>query len=849
MEPTEIPFEPDLKPEQLSNELHRLYEVKGTRKANLSYWPDDWTSPKDPLGFLQWYEKFSTGQRSDTDAQMIKRWHNFKQRHLPQFVNSPTARRAISLRNWAIDPLKYVPEDKRKSLELDIIGSNLKKEASDPSALPTVAFSMPKQRPVPARPKPLAMAQPTANTDWKTKYRKFLWDQENASKTGYSNGQWKTYDDRGHPAVGPGLRVPSHGVYTESQINGMLDESVADHYERARAAVEAKHGAGAFSRLTPQQQWGLTDFYYNGVAAPKLAEAMLRGDTAAMQREHVRYTTKGDAKIPLTRRNEAWWSTFGPATEKSGAVRLGAGVLFKQEDGSYLLQYETDGPVKGKLRPAGGGKDETDINLRATIVRELGEEFGLEPEFIEPRLTLLGFIREGKFSDCALYEMVDHGLKPATYQASNDPDEKVTLVEADLGDDRYIGVLPGELRQPRDPQECDAAWPLEVEDVPVKEAASLEPPARTGSMALVQALKGLDLDALEAKALADIKSGKVTRRGPAVKILNVIQGLRRNNLRPEEMMVRAVPVVPPEFRPYAIAGDTFLPGDANELLRDLFEHKRIYNETRELLGESSAGEARLALYDAQKALYGFGEPASHKLRARGVSGFLKKVVGPGSPKFSWVQRKMLSKPQDNVGRGTIIVDPDLGLDEVGIPKDMAWVAYAPHIQRRLVRRGMSPGDALKNIEGRTDLAFRMLQDEIPERPVIYSRAPAWHKFSVLAGVPRLIDGDAIAVNPYVTAGLGADFDGDQINFHVPALDDSVEEARERLFPSKMLFSIRSPDKVMPVPKHESLLGLYSAQRRPALKKWVVPDKESALKGIERGDIDYADEIEINPNAK
>lgn len=839
MPTTEIPFAPDLEPGDLTVEIDNLHQSRGGPRSGLNYWPDDWVNPQDPMGFLQWYSRYQAGARDPaSDEKMKRRWWLFKQRHLPLYLKSPSGRRAQSLRNWAIDPVRYLPSDARAKAQAALETFRARLAGTETkSATETAPIVFEPVRFVPA---PAKVAHVL---DWKTRFREFLWEQENTRRQGYANQKWASYTEDGRAAIGPGLRIPEHTVLSSERVNALLDEAIHEHYDRARRDVDSRLGTGAFSKLSSQQQWGLTDFYYTGVPAPKLAAAMLAGDTEAMRRESQRFFSVGDRQIPLQRRNDAWWQVFGPA-EKSAAKRLGAGVLFKQEDGSYLLQYETEGAKKGKLRPAGGGKDASDKNLRATIVRELGEEFGLEPDFVEDRLSLLGFIKAGEFTDCALYEMTDHGLRATTYQASNDPKEKVTLVEADLGDPRYIGPLPGDLRQAGDEQETAAAWPVASQPARAEKTASTAPAPRTGPHAILAALKSLDLDALEAKAKADIASGKVTRRGPAVKVLNAIAGLRRNNLRPEDMMVSAVPVVPPAFRPYAVAGDTFIPGDSNELYNDLFEHRRVFQETKELLGDQAAGEARLALYDAQKALYGYGDPASQKLRSRGVSGFLKKVVGPGSPKFSWVQRKMLSKPQDNVGRGTIIVDPDLGLDEVGIPKDMAWVAYAPHVQRRLVRRGMKPIDALKNIQDRSDLAMRMLQEEIRDRPVIYSRAPAWHKFSVLAGNPKLIDGDAIAVNPYVTAGLGADFDGDQINFHVPALDESVDEARDVLFPSKMLFSIRSPDKVMPVPKHESLLGLYAAQRRPAAKKWVVPDEATALKGIERGEIDYADEIEI-----
>ena len=204
----------------------------------------------------------------------------------------------------------------------------------------------------------------------------------------------------------------------------------------------------------------------------------------------------------------------------------------------------------------------------------------------------------------------------------------------------------------------------------------------------------------------------------------------------------------------------------------------------------------------------------------------------------------MGKPQDNVARGTIAVDPDLSLDSIGIPREMAWKMYAPYVQRRLVRSGLKPGDALLNLRDRTDLANKALERETTERPVIYSRAPSWHKFNVIAGRPKLIDGDTIMVNPLITAGMSADFDGDAMNLHVPAMDDSVKEAMEKLLPSKMLWSIKNQDVVVPVPAQEMILGLYTANKRPSKNKFKFKSEEEALSAIRRGEIELSDDIEI-----
>ena len=124
---------------------------------------------------------------------------------------------------------------------------------------------------------------------------------------------------------------------------------------------------------------------------------------------------------------------------KMASGSYGAGVLFWLGKGYYLLEETTSGENKGKLRPAGGGKSLRDKTLRETIIREIGEEFGLERRLVAPYIRKQGSIKDGDFKDCALFVMWNHGLKPGIYQASNSKYETVKLVKARLDDPRYIG--------------------------------------------------------------------------------------------------------------------------------------------------------------------------------------------------------------------------------------------------------------------------------------------------------------------------------------------------------------------------------------------------------------------------
>ena len=153
----------------------------------------------------------------------------------------------------------------------------------------------------------------------------------------------------------------------------------------------------------------------------------------------------------------------------------------------------------------------------------------------------------------------------------------------------------------------------------------------TGPDAIKYALSRINVDEEYERHRGIIKGGAKTKRSKSVQALNALEGLKRNNLRPEQLMVNSVPVIPPVFRPFSVVGNTFVPGDANELYRDLFHYRDIYKQSRDMFGDKGSSTAALDLYDTTKALYGFGQPIAPKSRQRGVSGFLQQITGV-SPK-------------------------------------------------------------------------------------------------------------------------------------------------------------------------------------------------------------------------
>lgn len=276
-------------------------------------------------------------------------------------------------------------------------------------------------------------------------------------------------------------------------------------------------------------------------------------------------------------------------------------------------------------------------------------------------------------------------------------------------------------------------------------------------MSIQDLLASLDLEALERQAYEDVRSGKKTRRQKGVKMLRAVSGLKRSGVSPSELLIDRVPVIPAQYRPYSAAGDTFIPGDANELYADLIKARKIQDQTEDILGPDK--ETDRYVRQAVRAAFGYEDSPNPKLRARKISGLMQKILGSG-PKTSFVQQKLLAKPQDFTGRAVIEPDPELGMDEIGVPADMAWEIYSPFIRRRLISKGIPATRALKLEKDRDNAALQAMLEEMKERPVMAARAPAWHHHNYLSFWPKLKEGNSIFISPYTTAGFGADFDGD-----------------------------------------------------------------------------------------
>lgn len=366
----------------------------------------------------------------------------------------------------------------------------------------------------------------------------------------------------------------------------------------------------------------------------------------------------------------------------------------------------------------------------------------------------------------------------------------------------------------------------------------------TGPEAIQRALQEVDLDLLEKGAREELAKKKKSTRKPSIQMLQAVDGVKKSKVSPSDLMISKIPVIPPLFRPYAITGDTFMAGHSNELYRDLLESKKGYEGLKDTFGDEGAREAEYNLYNATRALYGYGDAVNPKTKARGVSGFMSQILGGGSPKYSIPQRRLFSKTTDAVSRSVITIDPELDIDQIGIPRHIAMKQYSPHVQRKLVQMGYSNMDAIKHIKDGSKTANKVLEDLTQTMPVVYSRSPAWHKYNVIGGWAKLTDGDSISTNPYVMAGLSGDFDGDTVTIHLPTTKESQEEAKDILMPSKMVLSTKKENTIVPTIKHEQILGLYTAKNKPSQNLHTFNNRAEALAAVKSGQVRLSDEIKI-----
>ena len=381
--------------------------------------------------------------------------------------------------------------------------------------------------------------------------------------------------------------------------------------------------------------------------------------------------------------------------------------------------------------------------------------------------------------------------------------------------------------------------------------------AKMGAECLIELLSRIDLDELsyELRHKANTETSK-QRKTESLKRLQVVESLREANQdkenKPEWMILKAIPVIPPELRPLVpLDGGRFATSDLNDLYRRVI----IRNNRLKRLVEIKAPEVILrnekrmlqesvdSLFDNTRKSSAVKTEANRPLKS--LSDSLKGKQG----RF---RQNLLGKRVDYSARSVIVGGPTLKLYECGIPKDMAAELYKPFIVKKLIERGVvkTVKSAKKIIDNREPLVWDILENVLKGHPVLLNRAPTLHRLGIQAFQPSLIEGKAIQVHPLVCTAFNADFDGDQMAVHLPLGPEAILEAQLLMLASHNILNPANGSPIT-VPSQDMVLGLYyMTKKKLSTKDQLVKGEGLTFYSHEEVTIAYNEnKVDLNASIK
>ena len=333
-----------------------------------------------------------------------------------------------------------------------------------------------------------------------------------------------------------------------------------------------------------------------------------------------------------------------------------------------------------------------------------------------------------------------------------------------------------------------------------------------GATAIKKMLDEIDLDKLIDDLRAEEAEAKGQKEKKIQKRLKTLEGMQAAGIRPTDLILTVIPVIPPDLRPMiALPGGRFATSDLNDLYRRVINRNNRLKKLLELNAPEviCRNEMRMlqeavdALIDNSTAHGSRGASSSNgRRRLKSLSDLLKGKQG----RF---RQNLLGKRVDYSGRSVIVVGPELKLNECGLPKQMALELFKPFVISWLISHEHANNirSASRLIEAKETVVWDALDDVIRGKYVLLNRAPSLHRLSVQAFQPRLIDGKAIKLHPLVASGFNADYDGDQMAVHLPLSDAAQAEARELMSASKNLLKPADGAPVLAI-YQDVVLGAY-----------------------------------------
>ena len=363
--------------------------------------------------------------------------------------------------------------------------------------------------------------------------------------------------------------------------------------------------------------------------------------------------------------------------------------------------------------------------------------------------------------------------------------------------------------------------------------------AKMGAEALHDLLQRLDLDSLSytLRHKANTETSQ-QRKNEALKRLQVVEAFRDANSRmenrPEWMITKVVPVIPPELRPLVpLDGGRFATSDLNDLYRRVI----IRNNRLKRLLEIKAPEVILRnekrmLQEAVDSLFDNSRKSSAVKTESNRA--LKSLSDSLKGKQGRFRQNLLGKRVDYSARSVIVVGPTLKMHECGLPKNMAAELYKPFIIRKLIERGIvkTVKSAKKIVDRKEPVVWDILENVLKGHPVLLNRAPTLHRLGIQAFQPKLVEGKAIQLHPLACTAFNADFDGDQMAVHLPLGNAAILEAQLLMLGSH---NILNPANGAPitVPSQDMVLGLYYiTKERTTTEERVVKGEGMAFYSAE-----------------
>ena len=334
--------------------------------------------------------------------------------------------------------------------------------------------------------------------------------------------------------------------------------------------------------------------------------------------------------------------------------------------------------------------------------------------------------------------------------------------------------------------------------------------AGIGAEAIRLLLEELDLEELSESIRKEIKeTTSELKPKKLAKRLKVVEAFKVSGNKPEWMILKVIPVIPPELRPLVpLDGGRFATSDLNDLYRRVINRNNRLRRLMDLRAPDIIirNEKRM-LQESVDALFDNGRrgrviTGSNKRPLKSLSDMLKGKQG----RF---RQNLLGKRVDYSGRSVIVVGPELKLHQCGLPKKLALELFKPFIYSRLEALGISSTvkQAKRMVEKQTSEVWDILEEVIREHPVLLNRAPTLHRLGIQAFEPVLIEGKAIQLHPLVCAAFNADFDGDQMAVHVPLSLEAQLEARVLMMSTNNILHPANGDPII-VPSQDIILGLY-----------------------------------------